>query len=250
MKVSIVVPTKNRQHLFPCLYQCFCEQTHRAKELVVLDDTPQPSSYFAAVSDARVRYVHSRAGMSLGHKRNYLVGLARGEVVAQFDDDDYYAPDYLEVMLDTLGDAHLAKLAGWYVYMVGGGLSEADFFGYWDTTVAAPQCYALTPSGSAEIGGNLTVEDRNVFGYGFSYVFRKSVFDRVQFPDIDFGEDYELILRMRDAGMRVTLRQDDRGLVLHMIHTNNCSRVFPQYRMPARWAKNTFGPALERYLST
>ena len=267
MKVSVVVPTKNRQQLFPLLYQCFCDQTHADKELLVLDDSPQPSSYFPAVGDHRVRYIHAESGRSLGEKRNYLVRMASGDVVAQFDDDDYYAPDYLRAMLELLGNAHLAKLSGWYVYMAGANdmagadamappsasvraeLRDTDFFGYWDTTAGAPQCYTLTPNGGVEIGGRLMVDDCNIFGYGFSYVFRKSVLDRARFPDADFGEDYDLVLRMREAGMRINLRPDDQGLVLHMIHTSNCSRVFPQYRMPARWAKNVFGLAVERYVS-
>lgn len=255
MKVSVVVPTKNRQHLFPLLYQCFSEQTYRDKELLVLDDSPQPSSYFPAIGDRTVRYVHTASGMSLGEKRNHLVRLADGQVIAQFDDDDYYAPGYLASMLPALGDAHLVKLSGWYVYMAGANAASrrtppaTDFFGYWDTTAGAPQCYTLTPSGGVEIGGRLMVDDCNIFGYGFSYVFRKSVFDRVRFPDSNFGEDYDLVLRMRDAGMRVKHVPDDQGLVLHMIHTSNCSRVFPQYRMPARWATNVFGPEVERYFA-
>ncbi len=248
MKISVVVPTKNRQHFFRPLYECFCEQTYPDKELIVLDDSMQPSTYFRSVGDARVRYFHAAGGMSLGRKRNLLVEAAKGDVIAQFDDDDYYAPNYLQNMLATMGDAHMAKLAGWYVYMGGTQAPQADFFGYWDTAVAEPQCYALTPGGGAELRVGLEVADCNLYGYGFSYVFLKKVFEHVRFPDLNFAEDYELTVRMRNAGLRIVHRQDDDGLVLHMIHASNCSRVFPQYRMPPRWAKEVFGPAVERYL--
>ena len=248
MKVSVIVPTKNRQHFFRPLYECFREQTYPDKELVILDDSMHASSYFRAIGDPRVRYYHASAGMSLGRKRNLLVEVAKGEVIAQFDDDDYYAPNYLQVMLDSMGDAHLAKLTGWYVYMAGGYAKSADFFGYWDTAVAEGECYALTPGGGAEIRVGLEVADCNLFGYGFSYVFQKRIFEHVRFPDLNFAEDYELTVRVRNAGLQIAHRPDDRGLVLHMIHTNNCSRVFPQYRLPPRWVKDVFGPAVERYL--
>lgn len=248
MKVSVVVPTSNRQHYFRPLYRCFREQTHAETELLVLDDSMYGSTYFRSLGDPRVRYFHIAPGTSLGHKRNELVGMATGDVIAQFDDDDYYAPDYLEFMVDALGNADLVKLAGFYVYMAGADPSRADFFGYWDTAAAEPHCYALTPGGGAEVREGLAVEDRNLFGYGFSYVFRKDVFERVRFPDVNFGEDYELVVRMRDAGLRPVHRHDDRGLALHMLHARNCSAVFPQYRMPARWVRNVFGPAIDRYL--
>ena len=250
MKVSVVVPTKDRQQFLAPLYECFCEQTHVDKELIVLDDSAQSSSFFRSLRDTRVRYYHTAAGMTLGHKRNLLVELAKGDVIAQFDDDDYYAPDYLDFMLRMLGNAHLVKLCGWYVYMAGAYGRAEDFFGYWDTAAAEPQCFALTPGGGAEVQEGLPVQDCNVFGYGFSYVFKKVAFGRVRFPHVDFGEDYELVVQMREAGQKLLRLQDDRGLVLHMIHDYNCSRVFPQYRMPVRWARDIFGDAVERYLPT
>jgi hypothetical protein len=52
--------------------------------------------------------------MSLGAKRNWLVSQAETELVAHFDDDDYYAPHYLEEMVTRLLDkeADLVKLDG------------------------------------------------------------------------------------------------------------------------------------------
>ncbi len=249
MKVSVIVPTKERERFLRPLYECFCEQSYPDKELVVLDDSEHSSSFFRSLRDSRVRYYHTAAGMTLGHKRNLLVELAKGEVIAQFDDDDYYVPNYLDFMLGALGDAHLVKLCGWYVYMAGAYGTE-DFFGYWDTAAAETQCYALTPGGGADVQGGLAVQDCNLFGYGFSYVFKKAALGRARFPHVDFAEDYELVVRMRDAGLKLLRLQDDRGLVLHMIHDYNCSRVFPQYRMPARWARDVFGDAVERYLPT
>ena len=49
--------------------------------------------------------------MTIGEKRNWLVEHSRGAIVAQFD-DDYYAPRYLERMVQNLGNDDLTKLRG------------------------------------------------------------------------------------------------------------------------------------------
>src|SRR4051812_23464981 len=130
MKVSVVTPTFARERCLPGLYACFAEQTHADRELLVLDDSPAPSRFFTGLGDARVRYIHAAERQTIGEKRNRLVAMATGDVIASFDDDDYYAPGYLAAMLEALGDADLVKLAGWFALSVP---DDALFF--WDTSV-------------------------------------------------------------------------------------------------------------------
>lgn len=77
----------------------------------------------AAEKDQRIKYsfdptTSSTPGengvMSLGAKRNWLLEKVETELVAHFDDDDYYAPQYLEVMVTRLIDnnADFVKLDG------------------------------------------------------------------------------------------------------------------------------------------
>ena len=80
--------------------------------------------------------------MSLGAKRNLLVQQARGEMIVHFDDDDYYAPRYLETLIGTLiaqgGD--FANLSSWYLFDV-----RHDLFGFWylrQTTGVHYMCHA------------------------------------------------------------------------------------------------------------
>ena len=100
------------------LYRCFAEQTHPDRELLICDDSPTPSAFFAALSDPTVQYLHSGARLTTGEKRNLLMARATGEVIAFFDDDDHYAPSYLHDMLALLGDADLVKLSGWFALSV------------------------------------------------------------------------------------------------------------------------------------
>jgi glycosyltransferase involved in cell wall biosynthesis len=78
--------------------------------------------------------------MSIGAKLNSLMELARGDVLMRFDDDDYYAPDYVERMLELLGDDDYLTLSGWFAYSPTHGK-----FCYWETDVMSPLHFVLSP---------------------------------------------------------------------------------------------------------
>jgi hypothetical protein len=50
--------------------------------------------------------------MLVSAKRNWLCERASAPAIAQFDDDDYYAPHYLATMLARLGQSGAAVPAG------------------------------------------------------------------------------------------------------------------------------------------
>ena len=121
------------QKWHPLLYQVFASQTYDPKELIVLDSSKRPSKFFLALQDKRVYYLHV-ANTTLGVKRNRLASMANGTIIAQFDDDDWYAPTYLDVMVSRLhtSKADFVKLSGWFVYSC-----TLKFFGYFDPAETA-----------------------------------------------------------------------------------------------------------------
>jgi glycosyltransferase involved in cell wall biosynthesis len=238
-KVSVITPTFGRQKFFPLLYECFAEQDYRDIELLVHDDSEQPSNYFDGRPD--VRYFHSKERMSIGAKRNFLVDRAKGSIVAHFDDDDYYAPGYVSFMVDELGDRSMVKLAGWFIYQV-----EHQLFAYWDTLDRKP---AATVQAKERPIARPTTESRDhvVRGYGFSYVYRKSTHGAARFPDQNQGEDYAWVKALGDEHP-VHLVADVEGLALHILHGTNASRVFPQYLLPSRLLQRLFGAKARAYV--
>lgn len=62
----------------------------------ILDDSVQPSAYFLAQSDPRIRYHRVGARQCVGDKRNWLSGQARDAIIAHVEDEEHYAPQYLE----------------------------------------------------------------------------------------------------------------------------------------------------------
>ncbi|CAK0743176.1 Glycosyltransferase family 2 protein [uncultured Gammaproteobacteria bacterium] len=240
--VSIVTPTYGRESLLRAVLRSVVRQTLTDFEWLILDDSPQPSAFFLAVDDRRIRYFHHPGPrLSIGAKRNWLIENARAEIIAQFDDDDYYAPDYLATMTGWLErGADLVKLSGWFVY------SRAyRALGYWDLNLKhglhfiwSAQPMAAAVFGEAEAEALAT----NHLGFGFSYLFRKSVWRQARFPDQNFDEDGGFIRAALAAGCHLHHFADTSGLCLHILHQGNTSRCFPQYLLPSFMFDRYFPP--------
>jgi glycosyltransferase involved in cell wall biosynthesis len=111
--ISIITPTLNRHSLLKAQHAFVLAQSEQNFEWLILDDGAEPSAYFQGLTDPRIRYHHlPGAKMKVSAKRNWLCERATASVIAQFDDDDYYAPHYLAVMLNRLTEtkADITKL--------------------------------------------------------------------------------------------------------------------------------------------
>ncbi|MEZ4562791.1 MAG: glycosyltransferase family A protein [Thermomicrobiales bacterium] len=115
--ISCVCPTYGRppgqQHLIEEAIQSFLLQDYPNKELIVLNDCPGQE----LVCDAPgVRVVNvSERFPSLGDKRNAGVALARGDLIATWDDDDISLPWRLSLSYQMLGQAdYFNPKRGWF----------------------------------------------------------------------------------------------------------------------------------------
>lgn len=229
--VSVICPTYNRPDKHPLLYLAFSHQHYPNKELLVHDDSARPSPFFLNLKDERVTYIHNPIRKSIGTKRNDLIALAKGEIIAHFDDDDYYAPTYLETMVRNLGDADLVKFSKWLAYR------ESDHtFWEWDTTNIGHSHFIISGWGDPDQVRDFTelvpdpksYNEANTWGYGFSFVFRKSLWEECHFPDTSAGEDGLFARAAIVRGRKVVHMSDDDHLVLHIIHSVNMSKILPQ----------------------
>lgn len=171
MKVSVAVVTYNREHFMPAIYNVYARQTYPDTELLVLDDSDEPSAFFSQLDDPRVRYTHVRRRVSIGRKRNMLVEQARGEWICHFDDDDYYAENYVAQMLAYGREVDFVKLTAWF------NLSVATRnLTYWDTRAPGELCYRQTGKGllaaRPEQLDQSPFQRKSVLGYGFNYFYK------------------------------------------------------------------------------
>ncbi|AQG99580.1 glycosyl transferase family A [Burkholderia sp. KK1] len=232
--VSIITPTVNRHRFLPGVARCVMSQSVNW-EWIVHDDSLEPSAFMQqlAATDARVRYFHDGGGrLSIGAKRNLLIGEARAPIIAHFDDDDHYAPRYLADMTSVMREnqADLIKLSEFYLYAPGSG-----FFGYMDLNAKTGQHYVLTGNRieQVEFHDKMQIGTDFVLFYGFSYVYKKPSGNGPAFEDINLSEDELFVRRLIENGGKVIAVDDRNASCLHLIHPGSTSRCFSRYAMPA-----------------
>jgi glycosyltransferase involved in cell wall biosynthesis len=230
--VSIITPTANREAFLPAIARCV--QRQRVDwEWLVLDDSPQPSTFMRdlAATDRRVHYAWSSQRMSIGAKRNALVRESRGALIAHFDDDDHYASHYLANMVTMLeeNEAALIKLATFYLYA-----PHTQFLGYMDLNARVGLHYMLTGQtvSTVQFHDKMKIGADFILFYGFSYVYRKPIFEMAQFDDINLCEDESFIRRIVSDGHKVLAADDTQQSCLHLIHPASTSRCFSRHSMP------------------
>jgi len=100
--VSVVLTTRDRPQLLAIALACYRHQTYRHRELIVVDDGPRYPADRAAVEALGGSLIRLDTDNPLGTKLNLGVGAARGSLCAKMDDDDWYAPTYLETMIGAV----------------------------------------------------------------------------------------------------------------------------------------------------
>jgi glycosyltransferase involved in cell wall biosynthesis len=100
--VSVILTTRDRPRLFRVALSCYQQQTYPRRELIVVDDGHANPVDVDAVAAAGGRVVRSDSGTALGTKLNQGVAEAHGSLCQKMDDDDWYAPGFLERMVTAL----------------------------------------------------------------------------------------------------------------------------------------------------
>ena len=103
--VSCLMVTLDRLTLAKRAIRSFAAQSYEDRELLIVTDGAEGfrralERYVSALGLERVRFVYpGPERLTLGQLRNISMGTARGDVVCQWDDDDYSHPDRLAVQL-------------------------------------------------------------------------------------------------------------------------------------------------------
>ena len=115
--VSCIMPTRNRRAFLEQALRCFARQTHRASELIVIDDSDSPVEDLCAGLE-RVRYIRLGEPTPTGTKLNIGIAAAKGEIVQKLDDDDYYGPAFLETAVRRLARTRRSAIVAWDCFLV------------------------------------------------------------------------------------------------------------------------------------
>jgi glycosyltransferase involved in cell wall biosynthesis/GT2 family glycosyltransferase len=200
--VTAVMPTRGRPDFALQAVRYFLAQDYAAKELVVLEDGG-PSLAGRLPDDPRIRYIATgAAARSIGAMRNEACRLARGDIVAHWDDDDWHGPERLtrQVAAIQAGSADITALRH----------SLMLDLGAWRFWRCAPDLHR-----------RLFVRDV----HGGTLVYRRQVWaDKARFPDSSLGEDAVFLDQAVRRGARLR-PVDAAGLFVYVRHGTNAWRL-------------------------
>jgi glycosyltransferase involved in cell wall biosynthesis len=211
--VSCIMPTFNRRAFVPLAVGNFLRQDYPNKELIIVDDG---SEHIADLAEghACVRYLRLGNKTSIGAKRNIACDEARGEIIAHWDDDDWYAPDRLRYQAAPIlsGEADLTGLVNTFVLELPGGA-------FW---TVLPQLHRRMFVGDVH-GGTL--------------VYRRAIFERgVRYPNANLAEDAALLRQSLRRGQRLKQLANP-GVFVYVRHGRNAWREYApgSFLDPAGW---------------
>lgn len=119
-KVSVCIPTYNREKLLPIAIQSVLQQTLQDFELIICDDgsTDATAEIVTQINDNRIHYI--RHPHNIGKSNNMRSGFeaASGQYFIKFDDDDRLTPDFLArtaAILDEQPDVDFVGTDHWVI---------------------------------------------------------------------------------------------------------------------------------------
>ncbi|RXJ01672.1 glycosyltransferase [Anaerobacillus alkaliphilus] len=180
-KVTIITSTQ-RQEYMEALFENISNQTYEHFEVVIIlnKNTMNFSVWqkrFECLGKP-VKILQIDEGRSLGYCLNEAVRNSTGEVIAKFDDDDYYAANYLLDMVQSMeySNADIVGKSSHYLYF------------------EESQLLALKTIGSGS-------ERYSNFVAGATLVFTRTIFDKLcGFLDKNRGEDTDFLTRAKEFG--------------------------------------------------
>ena len=183
--ISVIIPTHDRTDLLARTLESVANQTLAPVEIIVVDDLNTPATRalvesFNASSRLDVQYIDG-SGLpkkSAGASRNLGAASARSSLFAFLDDDDYWAPNYLERCVEKHESTGAELVLTWSHKVIDGQLSVG-----------------MTPTAESFRTVHPGMTGSNMF-------ISKAAFDRVSGfdPNMWVLNDVDLFIRLRDAG--------------------------------------------------
>ncbi|MCG8372073.1 MAG: glycosyltransferase family 2 protein [Balneolales bacterium] len=97
--------TANRRNLARRAVHCFLSQTYENKELVIIDDGEEDyAPILSEIPSHQINYIklEKEPDFVLGKLRNKSLDMASGDYLVQWDDDDWYSDDRIEIQAGLL----------------------------------------------------------------------------------------------------------------------------------------------------
>jgi len=108
MKISVVIPTHNREQLLKIAVESAVNQSYKPFEVIVIDDVPsmRTEAYVNSMTSnsdcGKMIYLTNLEGGAQIRSRNIASKRAKGDYLAFLDDDDYWDKNYLQRVAESI----------------------------------------------------------------------------------------------------------------------------------------------------
>ncbi|MBN1318245.1 MAG: glycosyltransferase family 2 protein [Anaerolineales bacterium] len=199
--VSAIIPFYNAQDYIAEAITSVRRQTFSNLEIIAIDDgsTDQSAELVKSLGDD-IRYAY-QPNQGPSAARNHGLRLARGNVIAFLDADDYWPVNKLEIQLDYMRKNPETEIV----------LGRIQHFGLF--TAAEEKILYESPDKTL------------VYVNLGSGIFRKNIFDRVGLFDESMRnyEDHDWFLRVREKQVKISILKD--VTLYYRLHEYNTSRI-------------------------
>ncbi len=187
------MPTCNRRRFVPHAIRYFMRQDYFEKELIILDDGTD--SVEELIPPAKnIRYFRLSEKITLGAKLNMGCRYARGKIIANWDDDDWYDSRRLTYQIEQLLNSQ-AKVCG---------INRLLYYNLNDEKALQ---YIYPPN-------------QRPWLLGSSLCYYKEHWKKNQFAEIDVGMDALFVWNTPSDKVKAL---PDSTIAVHMIHQDNAS---------------------------
>lgn len=209
--VTVIIPTYKRSEYIERAIQSILMQTYKDIEIIVVDDNDSNTEERKMLEKKMEKYSNNKKIIYIQHKnnkngaaaRNTGIKIAHGEYITFLDDDDYFLPNRIETMVNTLN-------------------ANNDFDCAYSSTIIT-KSKKIIGYNRAEKSGNMKKQLLTgdfSFGSGSNLFFRAKAIKEINGFDESFKrhQDIETMLRYFNIGKIIAVKeyllvktQDDRS---------------------------------------
>ncbi len=178
--VSIITCTIREENINN-VFKNYKQQSWKDKELIIIlnKDSMDINRWIKKARKYRnvqIYQLHEQA--TLGDCLNFGIMKSNHDIIAKFDDDDYYGPDYIKSSMDAFKNRNISIIGKNSLYI-----------------------YFKNNKALIHVTGNENSITDTVAGA--TLMFRKDVFQQVQFEKVNRAEDYFFIEQCKEKGLNV-----------------------------------------------
>ena len=116
--VSVYIPTHNRASLVVRAVESVLCQTYSEIEIIVVDDGSEDNTFEVLrpfIENNKIVYLKNELAKGAPFSRNRAIAVAKGYLITGLDDDDYFLPERIKLMVDSFDDEYSFISTGYKV---------------------------------------------------------------------------------------------------------------------------------------